>query len=262
MNTDLRFTLGDTYRSRSQQARVVTETWAANNIYCLACPSPRIESTPAGTPVVDFFCAHCGAPYQLKSSTQTFGHRVMDGAYKTMLRAVKMSTTPHLLLLHYDRTGCKVADLLLIPKFAVTQSSLEERPPLRPDAARAGWIGCNILLRNIPSDARIPVIHQGTILPPAETRAQFQRALPLSKLKPEQRGWTLDVLNIVRSLGREHFTLKDVYEFESSLAALHPQNQHVQEKIRQQLQVLRDIGFIQFFQPGHYRVAKSSLSLL
>ncbi len=255
MNTALRFTLAEAYRSRSQQARVVTETWAAENMYCLACPSPRIECTPTGSPVIDFLCPRCEATYQLKSSSHPFTYRVMDGAYLTMLRAVRLGSGPHLMLLHYLRAEDRVADVVVIPSFAVTESSLEERPPLAAIARRAGWIGCNILLTNIPSDTRIDVIREGVILPSVQARAQFERTLPLSNLKTEQRGWTLDVLNVVRKLGFRDFTLNDMYEYADSLALLHPQNRHVRAKIRQQLQVLRDLGFIKFIGRGLYRTA-------
>ena len=51
------------------------------------------------------------------------------------------------------------------------------------------------------------------------------------------------------------FTLDEVYAYEDELAHLHPGNRHVREKIRQQLQVLRDdLGLIKFLTPGHYRL--------
>jgi len=78
--------------------------------------------------------------------------------------------------------------------------------------------------------------------------------LPLADIRAEQRGWTLDVLKTVRELDRENFSLKEVYAREEYLAALHPKNQNIQPKIRQQLQVLRDLGFIEFVSPGQYRV--------
>jgi type II restriction enzyme len=68
------------------------------------------------------------------------------------------------------------------------------------------------------------------------------------------RGWTLDVLNVVRGLGKAEFTLAEVYAHEAALARLHPGNFHVRDKIRQQLQALRDLGFVEFLGSGNYRV--------
>jgi type II restriction enzyme len=50
------------------------------------------------------------------------------------------------------------------------------------------------------------------------------------------------------------FTLADVYGHVDSLAKLHPHNRHVRDKIRQQLQVLRDLGLLQFLGGGSYRL--------
>ncbi|MBI5242579.1 MAG: hypothetical protein HY922_02705 [Elusimicrobia bacterium] len=38
------------------------------------------------------------------------------------------------------------------------------------------------------------------------------------------------------------------------LSELHPNNRHVRPKIRQQLQVLRDLGFVAFLGRGRYRL--------
>jgi len=38
------------------------------------------------------------------------------------------------------------------------------------------------------------------------------------------------------------------------LKALHPQNQNVRAKIRQQLQILRDLGLLDFISLGEYSV--------
>jgi type II restriction enzyme len=40
------------------------------------------------------------------------------------------------------------------------------------------------------------------------------------------------------------FTNQDLYAFERELETLHPGNRHIRDKIRQQLQVLRDRGFL------------------
>jgi type II restriction enzyme len=62
------------------------------------------------------------------------------------------------------------------------------------------------------------------------------------------------VLSVVRSLNRAEFWLSDVYAYENELARLHPNNDHVRDKIRQQLQVLRDDGILEFLGGGHYRM--------
>ena len=41
---------------------------------------------------------------------------------------------------------------------------------------------------------------------------------------------------------------------DEALAKLHPDNAHIRDKIRQQLQVLRDLGLLTFLAPGSYRL--------
>jgi len=57
----------------------------------------------------------------------------------------------------------------------------------------------------------------------------------------------------VWGLNKEEFTLPDDYAFTEHLQSLHPGNRHVPDKIRQQLQVLRDLGFVEFLGRGRYR---------
>jgi hypothetical protein len=98
---------------------------------------------------------------------------------------------------------------------------------------KSPWVGCNILLGAIPLDAKIPLIVDGVALPEKQVRQQYARIRPLEKLKTDQRGWTLDVLNAVRSLGKTEFALNDVYDVESRLAKLHP---NTDPKIMMELQ--------------------------
>jgi type II restriction enzyme len=86
-------------------------------------------------------------------------------------------------------------------------------------------------------------------------RASHNQLRPLEKLHVENRGWTLDVLQVVQSLGKLEFTLADVYAHADVLAKLHPNNAHVRDKIRQQLQVLRDLGLLDFLGSGSYRLS-------
>jgi type II restriction enzyme len=156
--------------------------------------------------------------------------------------------------LHYHLSKWTVVNVILIPRFAFPISAIEKRKPLAQTARRAGWVGCNILLHAIPPDARIKIVSDGKPVAPAVVREQYARVRPLAKIKAEQRGWTLDVLNVVRSLGKSEFDLAEVYKSDAKLAKLHPANRHVRDKIRQQLQVLRDLGLLEFLGGGEYRL--------
>ena len=243
------------YKSASQRARVGTESWAAANLFCPCCDSPRLSPRAPNVAAVDFSCPACDSPFQLKSQSKALGSRIVDAAYSQMKRAILEDRTPNLYLLHYDLAAWIVRTVVLIPHFAFALSVLERRPPLAPTARRAGWVGCNIVLERIPGDARIPVVSDGHAQAPGEVRKAYERLRPLAELNVEARRWTLDVLNIVRSLNRTEFSLRDVYAREEQLAKLHPKNLHVRGKIRQQLQVLRDMNLLDFLGRGHYRLA-------
>jgi type II restriction enzyme len=50
------------------------------------------------------------------------------------------------------------------------------------------------------------------------------------------------------------FTTADVYTHDRELEQLHPDNRHVRDKIRQQLQVLRDAGLLLHIECGVWRL--------
>jgi type II restriction enzyme len=264
--------LAKPYTSLSQRARVVSEAWGEENLYCSNCPSPHLRRLPTNTPALDFECPKCEASYQLKSQNHRFSSRINDAAYDKMRAAIMERRTPNILALHYDLTGWTVQNLIVVPSFAFSLSCLEKRNALRSSAERARWVGCNILLVNIPLDARIPLVTEGSPKSPAWVREQYALLRPLTKAKHDARGWTLDVLNIVRRLQEwrrgaadyrkgtpwrapTEFTLADVYAFAGELARLHPQNKNIEPKIRQQLQILRNMGLVEFLGRGSYRVS-------
>ena len=60
-------------------------------------------------------------------------------------------------------------------------------------------------------------------------------------------------MNCVDSIKNDSFTLNDIYSFENILKEKYPNNNHVKDKIRQQLQILRDKGLIEFASRGNYK---------
>jgi type II restriction enzyme len=242
--------LAQKYKSPAQIARVVTEAWGLANLYCACCKSTQLNSSPANTQAYDFLCPLCSQSFQLKSKNSPIGRRIVDAALSAMMRAIREDRTPNLLALQYDRVSWTVRNLLLIPHFALTSSAIEARKPLGPCARRAGWIGCFIVLDNIPADARIHLVKNGDVVPAHSVRRSFARLKPIESVPVAARGWLLDVLRVVRSLRRNQFTNSDVYAFLPDLARIHPGNRHIKDKIRQQLQFLRDRGFLAQVEPG------------
>lgn len=175
-----------------------------------------------------------------------------DAAYEAMMAAVRSDTAPNLLVMQYTHEWF-VRNLLLVPHFFLTPSTIVKRAPLSAGARRSGWVGCNISLSNIPADGKIAVVSDSTPVQPLEVRRRFESVKPVADIDVKARGWTLDVLNALRHLRKEHFTLDEAYSYVPELSALHPENRHVRDKIRQQLQVLRDLGILSFEGRGAYR---------
>ena len=236
--------LASAYRSASQRARVVTEAWGATNLYCPNCPSPQLTRLQHNTKASDYCCPKCGFWYQLKGQQSPILTQIVNGAFSAMIEAIRNDRTPNFYFMQYELVTWSVKNLLLIPSFAFPESAIVRRNPLSLTARRAGWVGCNIALNRIPQDARIHVVTERRAASVDHVRAQFRRIKPLAAIDATQRGWTLDMLNAIRSFGRREFTTKEAYDLVPQLQQLHPHNRHVREKIRQQLQVLRDSGLL------------------
>ncbi|MFH1504797.1 MAG: Dam-replacing domain protein [Candidatus Omnitrophota bacterium] len=78
----------------------------------------------------------------------------------------------------------------------------------------------------------------------------FLKKPQASKLK----GWILDIMNCIDKLNKKAFSLQEIYRFEKDLALKYPDNKHIKDKIRQQLQFLRNEGFLGFRGKGKYRL--------
>lgn len=108
------------------------------------------------------------------------------------------------------------------------------------------------MLQEIPAQGKIPVVTSGQVRPKSQVLAQWSQVNTLLRFTPEARGWLADVMSCVERCSTI-FTLSNIYEFENELSDKYPNNHNVKAKIRQQLQVLRDLGFIEFLGSGEYR---------
>jgi len=244
------------YKNTSQKIRVLTEQWVDNSVFCPNCGNLDIDRYPNNQPVADFYCSNCHEDYELKSKQNSIDTKIIDGAYRTMLKRITSSNNPNFFLLNYDISNFSVLNFLVIPKHFFVPAIIEKRKALSQTAKRAGWVGCNIIIENIPQSGRIFIIRNKKIEPKKKVLAEWEKTLFLREEKEfTAKGWLLDVMRCIDKLGKTEFKLDEVYNFESELSRLHPENRHIKDKIRQQLQVLRDKGYMKFLGQGKYRIA-------
>lgn len=223
-------------------------------MFCLNCGCPSLNRYTANRPVADLYCTECGDQYELKSQSKPFGRKVMDGAYETKIMRLRSDTSPNLVLLHYNRDGRTVENLKVVPRHFFVPQAIERRAPLSPTARRAGWVGSNILLDRIPESGKITIIQGGIVRDRRHVLEDWNRLRFIQEKRGDARGWLLEVMRCVQMTGQPEFSLADVYRFEQELAAVFPNNNNIRPKIRQQLQVLRDGGFLEFLGNGRYRL--------
>lgn len=247
--------LANDYKSASQKVRVLTESWVDREIYCPNCGHLDIDKYSNNQPVADFYCSNCREDYELKSKQTSIGAKIVDGAYRTMMERLQSSNNPNLFLLSYDLRNFAVLNFLVIPKHFFVQEIIEKRKPLASTARRAGWVGCNIMLQTVPSAGKIFFIKNRNIEPKSKVLSQWQKTLFLREEKEVSvKGWLLDVMMCVEKLRKHEFTIDDMYTFEKELSLLHPKNKYIKDKIRQQLQILRDNDYLEFTGRGIYRI--------
>lgn len=242
------------YKSGSQSARFWTEEWVERSLYCPNCGGPKLDKFPNNRPAADFLCSGCMEEFELKSQKTKFGAKAVDGAYRTMRERVVASNNPNFLFMRYSLKVMKVVDLFIVPKHFFVPGIIERRKPLAHTARRAGWVGCNILLDQIPESGKIFFVQGSKPIERKVVLSQWQRTIFLRDEAPSAKGWLLEVMKCIELIGKHEFDLSNVYAFDGKLGALWPENKNVRPKIRQQLQVLRDRGYLDFVGRGRYRL--------
>jgi len=255
MNLSFDIKLADKYTSPLQKIRVLTEDWVDRQAYCPNCGHLDIDKYRNNKPVADFFCSNCQEDYELKAKKDSIGTKIVDGAYRTMIERLQSTNNPNFFLLNYDLRDFSVLNFFVIPKHFFVPDIIEKRKALSQTVRRAGWVGCSILLQSISQTGKIFFVKNRQIESKENVIANWQKTLFLREEKEiNAKGWLLDVMNCVEKLGSKEFTLNEIYAFENLLSKKHPENKHIKDKIRQQLQALRDKGYLEFTERGRYRL--------
>ncbi len=253
MNLQFDIGIANNYTNNSQIIRVLTENWVKRNAYCPDCGN-KLTEFENNRPVADFLCDNCREEFELKSKNAiSIGKKIVDGAYSTMIKRITSDNNPNFFFLTYDKKQLEVVNFLIIPNFYFLPNIIEKRKPLSSNARRAGWIGCNIDLSQLPEIGKIFFIKQSKIISKEKIIDNWKRNCFLKGKNKESKGWIIDVMNCIDKINEETFKLNDIYKFEPQLKLKYPNNNFIKDKIRQQLQLLRDKGIIEFFGKGSYK---------
>ncbi len=252
MNTFLNPQIANRYKSNSHKIRVLSESWVDNEIFCPNCGC-NVDSYENNKPVADFYCPSCSEDYELKSEKRSMGKKVVDGAYKTMIERLQSANNPNFFFLNYDARNYEVLNFAVIPKhFFVPEIIIKRNKGLKN---RPNYIMCSIDLTLIPQSGKIFYIKNKRVEPKETVLEKWDKTLFLRESeKTGLKGWILDIMNCIDKLGKDKFTLDEMYSFENLLSQKYSSNKHIKDKIRQQLQFLRDKNYLKFISKGRYQL--------
>lgn len=254
MYLNLHSSLAENYNSNSQKIRVLTEDWVHKYIFCPSC-GLGVKEYENNKPVTDFYCSQCHEDYELKSKNGSMGKKIVDGAYAIMIARLQSNNNPNFFFLNYDKNTYDIQNFVVIPKHFFVPEIIEKRKPLSLTARRAGWTGCNILLETIPESGKIFYVKDHVSQSKDKIIEEWNRTSFLKESKNiNSRGWLLEIIRCIEKLDKKQFSLNELYQFEKYLKTKYPENNNIQAKIRQQLQLLRDKDYLEFISLGKYKL--------
>lgn len=255
MQLHLDASVGAAYHGPTQRSRRMSEAWALQNLYCVACSSNSLQAHAPNRAVEDFHCPRCARQLQVKAKAGKIGKTVINSAYEKKATAIQANRAPDYCFLGYDHKELLVHDAIWVPGHFMTLSVISKKNPVRAEKRRAGWVGSYIHLDRVPREGKIAVVADGAIVPRKQVRMKFAETSFVARLPWQKRGWVTDVLACLDRLDLRRgaqFGNADVYACDAWLAKLHPANKNIRPKIRQQLQVLQVHGIVRRVRPGLY----------
>lgn len=243
--------MADGYHSNSQKMRIITEQWVDENIFCPNC-GKLITNYENNRPVADFYCSHCNEDYELKSKYgKSLGKTIADGVYHKMIERITSSTSPNFFFLNYDKSNYEVINFLAVPSYFFVPNMIIARSKGIPN--RPNYIMCNIDISSIPHSGKIFYVKNKQIQSKDKVMEEWSKMDFLqSSTNIEAKGWLFDIMTCIDKTKKQNFLLADIYNFERYLKDRHPNNNNIQAKIRQQLQILRDKEYLRFEGKGMY----------
>ncbi len=243
----------ENYHNNSQKIRILSENWVGDNIFCPNC-GQSIKRYKNNKPASDFYCSKCFEDFELKSKMgKSFGKIVPDGKYKTMIDRIVSQNGPNFFFLNYDKSNYAIINFFATPSYMFVPDMILKRK--KGILRRPTYFMCSIDISAIPNSGKIYYIKNGIKLNKNQIIDSWHKITFLKQSKNMYlKGWLIDIMNCIDKLKKETFSLNDIYSFENYLKIKHPSNNNIKAKIRQQLQILRDRGYLKFISRGKYKL--------
>ncbi len=253
MNLNMYALIEKNYKNNSQKIRVLTENWVNEYIYCPSC-GQNVSEYENNKPVADFYCSKCSEDFELKSKMgNSLGKTIADGAYDRMIDRISGNTSPNFFFLNYEKDTYNILNFIATPNYMFVPDMIIKRKKGIPN--RPNYFMCNIDISSIPNSGKIFYIKDGEIQSKDKILEDWSKTTFLKQdSNIESKGWILDIIKCIEKIDKKNFTLFDMYQFEKYLKLKHPDNNNIEAKIRQQLQLLRDRNYLEFVGRGQYRI--------
>ena len=244
MNLIMDKNISDKYANKSQKARIITESWLLDNFNCPFCHS-KLKQYTANNKCADYYCKKCNEDFELKTINGKFSKTKINGAgYQATLDKINSDKSAHWILL--EHRDFVVNEITFIPKYFFYDEMIEPRKKLTETAKRAGWQGCRIALNMIPSFGKITYIKNNKEIDKKIINYKLLKVSAFKNSNLKNKSWKLELLSIIDSIPETIFSVNDLYEFIPELEKKHSNNHHIDAKIRETLQQLRDEGYVKF----------------
>lgn len=170
-----------------------------------------------------------------------------------MINRITSDTNPNFFFLNYDKSSYDIINFVAVPSYLFVPNMIIARKNGIPN--RPNYIMCNIDISSIPNSGKIFYIQDKQLQSKEHILESWNKTKFLKEsMNIDAKGWLLDIINCIDKTKKTDFTLQDIYRFENFLKIKHPNNNNIQAKIRQQLQILRDKNFLKFTERGKYEL--------
>lgn len=243
--------------AKKQIIKVLTEHWTANNIFCPVCWS-ALDNHKIDKPINDLFCIDCNDDFELKAEEWKFWKKIAWWNYDKAIKTIEEKPM-HLFVLKYSK-DYTITNFLVVPKYFFTKDVIIKRP--KPLKRRPNYYMSDIDFSAIPESWKIHYINNWTYKSRTEILEEWNKIKFLENIKDkkwekkwESKGWLLDIMLSIEKLDKKEFHLKELNIFLDELKLKYPENNNIEAKIRQKLQILRNKWYIEFIDwRGNYRV--------